>query len=146
MFSIDWIWMYIGAGLMMLELISPGFVIFFFGLAAATTGLMCMWLGDLFTLTWQLISLSFFSVVYLAFLRRLLKKLFTGTVETSATDFENDFTGKTAVVTEAIRPPLPGRVMLGDAEWTAVADTAIEAGVNVRILGRDNLTFKVETV
>lgn len=146
MFSIDWIWMYIGAGLMMLELISPGFVIFFFGLAAATTGLLCMWLGESFTLTWQLISLSFFSIVYLAFLRRLLKKLFTGTVETSATDFENDFTGKTAVVTEAVRPPLPGRVMLGDAEWTAVADTAIEAGVNVRIVARDNLTFKVEAV
>ena len=29
-----WIWMYVGAFLMLAELISPGFVVFFFGLAA----------------------------------------------------------------------------------------------------------------
>ena len=28
MFTADWIWLYIGSALMILELISPGFVIF----------------------------------------------------------------------------------------------------------------------
>lgn len=146
MFTAYWIWLYIGAALMMLELISPGFVIFFFGLAAATTGIVKMFLGDNFTITWQILSFTLFSVIYLAFLRRVVKKVFLGNIETSQSNFENDFPGKVAVVTEVINPPLAGRVMLGDSEWTAVSEKPIEKGVNVRILERDNLTLKVERI
>ncbi len=146
MFTAYWIWLYIGAALMMLELISPGFVIFFFGLAAATTGIVKMFLGDNFTITWQILSFTLFSVIYLAFLRRVVKKVFLGNIETSLSNFENDFPGKVAIVTEVINPPLAGRVMLGDSEWTAVSEKPIEKGVNVRILERDNLTLKVERI
>lgn len=146
MFTADWIWLYVGSALMMLELISPGFVVFFFGLAAATTGVLTMFAGDAFTMMWQLLAFAGLSIVYLVFLRRGVKKLFSGTVETSASNFEDDFPGKIAVVTEDINTPLSGRVMLGDAEWTAVADAPIEKGVNVRVVVRDNLTLKVERV
>jgi membrane protein implicated in regulation of membrane protease activity len=146
MFTADWIWLYIGSALMILELISPGFVIFFFGLAAATTGVLTMFAGDAFTMMWQLLAFAGFSIVYLVFLRRAVKKVFSGSVEKSASNFEDDFPGKIAVVTEAINPPLSGRVMLGDAEWTAVADSPIEKNVNVRVIVRDNLTLKVGRV
>lgn len=146
MFTADWIWLYIGSALMILELISPGFVIFFFGLAAATTGVLTMFAGDAFTKMWQLLAFAGFSIVYLVFLRRAVKKVFSGSVEKSASNFEDDFPGKIAVVTEAINPPLSGRVMLGDAEWTAVADSPIEKNVNVRVIVRDNLTLKVGRV
>lgn len=146
MFTADWIWLYIGAALMMLELVSPGFVVFFFGLAAATTGVLTMFAEDAFTTIWQVVTFAGLSIVYLVFLRRVVKKLFSGTVETSASNFEDDFPGKIAVVTEDINTPLSGRVMLGDAEWTAVADAPIEKGVNVRVVVRDNLTLKVERV
>lgn len=146
MFTADWIWLYIGAALMMLELISPGFVVFFFGLAAATTGVLTMFAENAFTTIWQVVTFAGLSIVYLVFLRRVVKKLFSGTVETSASNFEDDFPGKIAVVTEDINTPLSGRVMLGDAEWTAVADSPIEKGVNVRVVVRDNLTLKVERV
>lgn len=146
MFTADWIWLYIGAALMILELISPGFVVFFFGLAAATTGVLIMFTGDAFTMMWQILTFAGLSIVYLVFLRRVVKKVFSGTVETSASNFEDDFPGKIAVVTEDINTPLSGRVMLGDSEWTAVADAPIEKGVNVRVVVRDNLTLKVERV
>ena len=146
MFTADWIWLYLGSALMILELISPGFVIFFFGLAAATTGVLTMFAGDAFTMMWQLLAFAGFSIVYLVFLRRAVKKVFSGSVEKSASNFEDDFPGKIAVVTEAINPPLSGRVMLGDAEWTAVADSPIEKNVNVRVIVRDNLTLKVGRV
>lgn len=146
MFTADWIWLYIGSALMILELISPGFVIFFFGLAAATTGVVTRFSGDGFTTVWQVLTFAGLSIVYLVFLRRGVKKLFSGTVETSASNFEDDFPGKIAVVTEDINTPLSGRVMLGDAEWTAVADAPIEKGANVRVVVRDNLTLKVERV
>ncbi len=45
-----------------------------------------------------------------------------------------------------VLPPLTGRVMLGDAEWTAAADGPIEAGANVRVIAQQNLTMKVEEI
>lgn len=147
MLSPSWIWLCAGAVLMMLELATPGFVMFFFGLAAATTGVLTMILGEeCFSSVWQLLSFSFFSVVYLLFLRRLLKKLFSGSVATSDADLESGFAGKIAIVTEEIQPPRHGRVMLGDAEWTAVSSSVVAKGANVRVVSRDNLTLTVEAV
>ena len=36
--SAGWLWMYIGGGLMLAEILMPGFVVFFFGLSAVTLG------------------------------------------------------------------------------------------------------------
>ena len=46
-----WIWLYIGAFLMLAEIMAPGFVIFFFGLAAATIGLLLFVLPSGFELS-----------------------------------------------------------------------------------------------
>jgi membrane protein implicated in regulation of membrane protease activity len=34
--------------------------------------------------------------------------------------------------------------MIGDAEWTAIASAPIAAGVDVKVVGQDNLTMTVE--
>lgn len=141
--SCAWLWMYLGAILMLMELMAPGFVIFFFGLSAATVGLFRFAFGDAFDLTWQLAAFSAFSILYLVFLRRWVQKVFTGKVVEEGADFENENVGRLGKVTEAINPPLTGRVMLGDAEWTAVADVAIQAGSDVRVVAQNNLTVKV---
>ena len=36
MTSCGWLWLYAGVGLMLAELLAPGFVVFFFGLSAAS--------------------------------------------------------------------------------------------------------------
>lgn len=141
--SCAWLWMYLGAVLMLMELMAPGFVIFFFGLSAATVGLVRFAFGDAFDLTWQLAAFSAFSILYLVFLRRWVQKVFAGKVVAEGTDFENENVGRLGKVTEAINPPLTGRVMLGDAEWTAEADVAIQAGSDVRVVSQNNLTVKV---
>jgi hypothetical protein len=138
--------MYLGAVLMLMELMAPGFVIFFFGLSAATVGLLRFAFGEGFDLTWQLSAFSVFSVMYIIFLRRWMQKIFTGKVETSGADLENPNLGRLGKVTISIKPPLPGRVMVGDAEWAAEADTAVEVGANVRVVAQNNLTMKVEAV
>ena len=135
--------MYLGAILMLMELMAPGFVIFFFGLSAATVGLFRFAFGDAFDLTWQLAAFSAFSILYLVFLRRWVQKVFTGKVVAEGADFENENVSRIGKVTEAINPPLPGRVMLGDAEWTAEADVAIPTGSDVRVVSQNNLTVKV---
>jgi len=144
--SCAWLWMYLGAILMLMELMAPGFVIFFFGLSAATVGLLRFAFGDALDLTWQLAAFSAFSILYLVFLRRWVQKVFSGKVVTSAEDFENENVGRLGKVTAAINPPLTGRVMLGDAEWTAEADSQIAVGVDVRVVSQRNLTMKVEAL
>jgi membrane protein implicated in regulation of membrane protease activity len=138
--------MYLGAILMLMELMAPGFVIFFFGLSASTVGLCRFAFGEAFDLTWQLASFSAFSILYLVFLRSRVRKVFAGKVETADSNFENEDAGRLGKVTVAIDPPLTGRVMVGDAEWTAEADSAIAAGTDVRVVSRHNLTMKVEKI
>lgn len=143
MMSCGWLWMYAGAFLMLMEILAPGFVIFFFGLSAATVGLLRFALGESFTLTWQLAAFSGLSILYIALLRRWVKSIFTGKTEQAKTDFTNEYVGRTGRVTAAIEPPLAGRVEIGDAEWTATAETAIPAGTDVKVVAQNNLTMAV---
>ena len=75
-----------------------------------------------------------------------MQKIFTGRVETSREDFENANVGRLGKITVAVNPPLTGRVMIGDAEWTAASASPIAVGANVRIVSQDNLTMTVEAV
>lgn len=129
---------------MLLELIAPGFILCFFGLSAATVGVLKFAFGDVLTPTGQLAAFSAFSILYILILRRYLKRVFVGGKVETKTDFDNDSIGRIGKLTAAVLPPLTGRVMLGDAEWTAEADRPIEAGANVRVVAQQNLTMKVE--
>lgn len=146
MTSCAWLWLYFGAFLMLMELLAPGFVVFFFGLSASTVGLCRFAFGDAFSLTWQLAAFSAFSILYLVVLRRWLRKLFTGGRVETKTDFDNEYVGRVGRVVEAIRPPLAGRVMIGDAEWTASADEPLAAGTTIEVISQNNLTMKVKEV
>lgn len=146
MTSCAWMWMYIGAFFMLAELMLPGFVIFFFGLSAVTVGVFRFAFGDSFTLMWQLAAFSAFAILYLAVLRRLLKKLFSGDAETSSLAFRQELVGRIGNVVAAINPPTSGRVLIGDAEWNAVSDVPVEAGVDVKIVAQENLTVRVEKI
>ena len=146
MTSCAWLWIYAGAALMLLELVAPGFILCFFGLSAATVGVLRFAIGEAFDLTWQLAAFSVFSVLYIVLLRQYLKKVFVGGKVETKTDFDNESVGRIGQVTVAINPPLAGRVMLGDAEWTAESDAAIDVGANVKVVAQANLTMKVVRV
>ena len=146
MLSCAWLWIYAGAALMLLELIAPGFILCFFGLSAATVGVLRFVFGEVFTLTWQLAAFSVFSVLYIVILRRYLKRVFVGGKVETKTDFDNESVGRVGKLTAAIRPPLTGRVMLGDSEWTAESERPIEVGADVRVVAQQNLTMKVEEI
>lgn len=141
-----WFWLYLGACLMLVELFVPGFIIFFFGLAAATTGLARMIAGEAFDAVWQVSSFAGFSVFYLVFFRNRLKSVFLGKRKNADSDVDDDYSGRRAVVVEDIAPPLPGRILLGDAQWDAVADSFIAKGSDVRVISQNNITLKVTEV
>lgn len=134
-----WIWLYVGAFLMFAEILSPGFVIFFFGLGAATVAGF-KWLMPSLSLSAQVALFSVFSLFYLVVLRRYMKRLFMGN---TAQAFENEYVGRLGKVVEAIRPGVPGRILLGDAEWSAEAATDVPVGTEVKVVSQKNLTFTV---
>ncbi len=143
MFSNAWLWMYAGMFLMLLELAAPGFVVFFFGLAALTVGAGRFVFGEAFTLNMQIAAFSVFSVLYLVLLRRWLKNVFMD-AKSDNSGLADEYVGRCGKVTEAIEPPLSGRVVIGDSQWTAVADAPIAAGTEVTVISRRNLTVTVE--
>lgn len=139
-----WLWMYVGAFLMLAELASPGFVVFFFGLAAATVSLL-KWMFPSLPLWGQLAAFSVLSILYLLVLRKYLKKVFTGDKQESPS-IDNEYIGRVGRVVEVVRPDVPGRILLGDAEWTAKAATRLEPGTEVRVVAQENLTLCVEPI
>ena len=139
-----WIWLYVGAFLMLAELASPGFVIFFFGLGAATVA-GAKWLIPGLSLSWQLALFSILSIFYLVVLRKWVKNVFLGdTAETQK--IASEYVGRIGKVVEDIRPEVPGRILLGDSEWTASSAIGIASGTTVKVVAQDNLTLVVEPV
>ena len=139
-----WIWMYVGAFLMLAELASPGFVVFFFGLAAATVSAL-KGIFPSMPLWMQLAAFSFLSIFYLLVLRRYLKRVFVGEKEESSS-IGKEYIGRVGRVVEVVRPDVPGRILLGDAEWAATSDTRLEPGTEVRVVAQDNLTLGVKPI
>ena len=141
--SVKWLWLYAGALLMLLEIMAPGFVIFFFGLAAATVGLT-LFAFD-FSATAQMALFTAFSIVYIVGLRRFMKALFMGeTAESRA--ISSEYVGRHGKVVEAIRPEVPGRILLGDGRPFGVAREGLVPGTEVRVVAQKNLTLTVERV
>lgn len=140
--TVAWIWLYIGAFLMLAEIVSPGFVIFFFGLGAATVA-GCKWAVPSLGLSAQLAIFSITSVFYLVVLRRYMKKLFMGDAENSP-GLSSEYVGRVGKVVETIRPDVPGRIELGEVQWAATADERLEPGTEVKVTAQDNLTMRVE--
>ena len=139
-----WIWLYIGAFLMLAEIVSPGFVIFFFGLGAATVA-GCKWAVPSLGLAAQLAIFSVASVFYLVVLRRYMKRLFMGDSENSP-GLSGEYVGRVGRVVETIRPDVPGRVEIGEVQWAAAAAERLEPGTEVKVVAQDNLTMRVEKV
>lgn len=139
-----WIWLYVGAFLMLAELASPGFVVFFFGLAAVTVS-MLRWIFPTLPLWGQLAAFSVLSIFYLLVLRRYIKSVFMGEKDESPS-IDNEYVGRVGRVVDVVRPDVPGRILLGDAEWTAKAATRLEAGTEVRVVAQENLTLAVEPI
>ena len=139
-----WLWMYAGALLMLAELASPGFVVFFFGLAAATVSLL-KWMFPSLPLWGQLAAFSILSIIYLLVLRKYIKSVFMGEKDESSS-INNEYVGRVGRVVEVIRPEVPGRILLGDAEWTAQSATRLDPGTEVRVVAQENLTLRVEPI
>jgi len=133
-------WLIMGVICFVLEMMLPGFVMFFFGLGAWITALTC-WLYPV-TLNFQLAIFLVSSLTSLFLLRRFIQKVFIGG---EANDIEGASISKadTAEVLEDIIPPAEGKITYSGSQWRAFSDEMIEKGTIVTILSQDGLRMKV---
>lgn len=136
-------WLIAGIVLMLAELIIPGFVIFFFGAGAILTAGLT-WLVPECAIAWQVVCFALASVLMVILSRACFPETFAGSERHPQGDVDGDgLVGSVGKVTEAIKPPSPGRVIVQGTTWTAVSDRPIPVGEVVTVVKCDSITLTV---
>jgi membrane protein implicated in regulation of membrane protease activity len=136
------LWFLIGLILFLLELVVPGFVIFFFGFGAWVTALACLIFHP--GTNAQIIIFAVFSVLSLVILRRMLQKKFFYGNNDSAVEVEDEFTGKEGTALVNFGPGMKGKVEFKGTSWDAESDTEIMEGQSVIIIEKKNFNLFVK--
>ena len=141
-------WLIIGVMLFVLELVLPGFVLFFFATGALLTALVA-WLVPATSVALQLALFSIASLTTLLSLRGVIQKRFfapAATAEGEDVDRQLAAPGDRGVVCSTIAPPAEGRIRYSGTSWRATADERIEEGEIVAVVRQQGLVIHVEKV
>jgi len=135
-------WFTIGIIFFVLELVMPGFFIFFFGVGAIATALVCL-LGNP-GINLQIIIFLVVSVLSLLAFRKILRRAFFFKENEESKNIENEFTGKDAVAITDFDKGIAGKVEFKGSSWKAEANMPIKTGQIVKIIDKEDFTLKVE--
>jgi membrane protein implicated in regulation of membrane protease activity len=136
-------WFFIGLVLFLAELIIPGFFIFFFGLGAWVTALLCLIVSPEEITNWQIIIFAVTSVITLIALRKVIQNKFFNK-GTQSEDVEDEFTGKEAFATVGFGPGQSGKVEFKGTTWRAESNSDIKEGQKVVIIVKESFKLIVE--
>jgi len=135
-------WFVLGLVLFLAELIIPGFFIFFFGLGAWVTAVVCL-IGNP-GVNLQIIIFAFVSVLSLVTLRKIIQKKFFYSKGNESEEVEDEFTGKEAIVISAIGPDVVGKVEFKGTTWKAESKSELKEGQSVIITGKESFKLIVK--
>jgi inner membrane protein len=135
-------WFILGLGLFLLELVIPGFFIFFFGLGAWVTALICLIAKPDINL--QIIIFALTSVLTLIGLRRLIQRKFFYSKGNKSAEVEDEFTGKEALSVSDFGGLLTGKVEFKGTTWKAESISEITKGQRVVIVEKESFKLIVE--
>jgi membrane protein implicated in regulation of membrane protease activity len=138
----EMIWFIIGLVLFLLELVVPGFVIFFFGVGAWVVALLCLIADPGINL--QVIIFAVASVLSLLALRKLIQKKFFYSKEGRSEAVEDEFSGKEAIAVTDFGSDKNGKVEFKGTSWKAESESEIKAGQTVIIIEKENFKLIVE--
>ena len=136
------VWFIIGLVLFLLELVLPGFVIFFFGVGAWVTALLCLIANPGINL--QAIVFAVTSVLSLVLLRKMIQRRFFYSKDELSKDVEDEFTGREAVATMDFKPGHTGKVEFKGTTWKAESTESIVKGQTVIIKSKENFKLVIE--
>ena len=115
-------WLIVGIILFILEIVVPGFIFLFFGIASIFTAVIAIFIKN------SIVQIFFFigsSGVLLLFAPKLAKKVYK---KKKINVGSERWIGKEAIVVKTIKPPSYGFVKLEGEEWMAYADQEIKEG------------------
>lgn len=136
-----WSWLAIGVGLIIVEMIAPGLIFVWFGVAGIVTGLV---VGVAPMMAWpaQLILFSVLALVSLVSGRMWLKKHPLKTQDESLNRRADQYVDRTFTLSEAIVNG-QGKVQVDDSIWK-VRGPDMDLGSLVRVVGTDGTVLNVE--
>lgn len=136
------VWFIIGLALFLLELVMPGFVIFFFGVGAWITALLCL-LTNVST-NLQIIVFAITSVISLLLLRKMIQRKFFYSKVDRSSAVEDEFTGKEAMAAIDFGKDKNGKVEFKGTTWNAESESEIKKGQTVIIIEKESFKLIVE--
>ncbi len=139
------IWLIAGLILATLELVVPGGIVIFLGLAALAVS-MGFKLGLLASLTHGFIAWFVLSIVFLFFLRALFLKFFEGGFSVQDTTEEAEYLSALVEVVEHVFPYREGRVAFRGTTWPARSEEELPAGAKAVIVGREGNTWIIKSL
>jgi membrane protein implicated in regulation of membrane protease activity len=146
MAGVAWSWIAAGLVLVALELVVPGFVIFFFGLGAVLTGLVLFVVPGLSS-SLQILLFAVASLLLLVTCRRFMPKSFRGRSTQAEGDPDDDeVAGSIArVAAPGLSAGHEGKVEFRGTLWNARAEGSddLAAGTEVVVVRRENLLLVV---
>ena len=141
------LWLGSGIFLMAIEFLVPGLVMVFVGLGALTVALG-MHLGYIDEIVQQFITFFISSIIYLLTLRFLVLRFVPSVTRKENIDEDEEVMGSIVELVEDINSGEFGRVEHSGSSWQARAegDQTILKGEQVKIIGRDNITWIVQKI
>jgi len=136
------LWFLIGLALFLLELVIPGFIIFFFGVGAWVTALLCLIANPETNL--QIIIFALVSVLSLIALRRMIQKKFFYSKGNHSESVEDEFTGKEGIAMMDFGKEKKGKVEFKGTIWNAESKSEIKEGKAVIIIKIESLVLQVK--
>jgi len=141
------VWLGSGIFLMAIEFLVPGLVLVFVGLGALTVALG-MQLGYIDEIPQQFITFFISSIIYLLTLRFLVLRFVPSVTRKANIDEDEEVMGSIVELVADINSGEFGRVEHSGSSWQARAegDQTILKGEQVKIIGRENITWIVQKI
>ena len=141
------LWLGSGIFLMAIEFLVPGLVLVFVGLGSLTV-VFGMHFGYIDGILQQFITFFISSIIYLLTLRFLVLRFFTSVTRKENIDEDEEVMGSIVELVADINSGEFGRVEHSGSSWQARAegDQTILKGEQVKIIGRDNITWIVQKI
>ena len=141
------LWLGSGIFLMAVEFLVPGLVMVFVGLGSLTV-VFCMHFGYIDGILQQFITFFLSSIIYLLTLRFLVLRFVPSVTRKENIDEDEEVMGSIVEIVADINSGEFGRVEHSGSSWQARAegDQTILKGEQVKIIGRDNITWIVQKI
>ena len=141
------LWLGSGIFLMAIEFLVPGLVMVFVGLGSLTV-VFGMHFGYIDGILQQFITFFISSIIYLFTLRFLVLRFVPSVTKKVNIDEDEEVMGSIVEIVADINSGELGRVEHSGSSWQARAegDQTILKGEQVKIIGRDNITWIVQKI